>query len=796
MAKQFDPAQYGFQPLEKKFDPVASGFQVDAPQEQEPKWLGTPMAAAREFVGDIKGIGQKVVGDVEKGQQLGGVSPFLVGGAAGGRAVGETLIAGGKAILPKFAERGVEAVAGGAMKAADIGSQAIQKGLSAVTGVGQPTSLGEAFQGGSQLAEQYPGAAGAAEIATMVPILKGGQVALKGAKPVIKASKTAKKFVKEGIEESFERVPAIVDETKVAQTIEKGIEKAIRPSTVGRETAGDIAKYNKNAKTAVTDIVDKKKSLKFVDEFGEQKVGTLPETVGETASAVEQGKKQVFDQYDALKKKAGEKGLELDLNPVADEVMAIADDVALQDAAPHVIKYAEGVADRLRGRAVYTPDQAQEYVKIMNQNLKAFYRNPTYDAATKVAVDALAINNINKNLDELITSGVGGKYGELKKTYGAYKAIEKDIVHRAGVLARQNTKGLLDYTDIFSAGEAVAGILSMNPAMMAGAATQKGIKEYMKHMNNPNTIIKKMFKDVEKAKTKTTTKFMKRLQSKKGSVNPGAIAEDLGLVKKGAKADLLKKYSQAEIDLARGVNPFTEKLNAADDVLGEVLRDNGITSRLDVPEKVRMLPEYKKAVANFNKVDKEAKNFMGSFIGKDLIKRQQAFKNKIGRTEASKIRQAFKEADVAENIRAKKTVAGDLKGVKKKVSSTDENKLAKKINSKLGDDFSIETTDSPTGGFRNGGRNGETIIKNKNGDEVGRLDWEIDKDNELFIEGIGVDAEIGGKGVATEMLADTINKFPEDIVINFGGTTQAGKSLLNKMKRLFPNRKFIKFDNI
>ena len=71
--------------------------------------------------------------------------------------------------------------------------------------------------------------------------------------------------------------------------------------------------------------------------------------------------------------------------------------------------------------------------------------------------------------------------------------------------ARKNSKGLIDYTDIFSGGQVVSGILSGNPAAIASGVTQKSISAYFKFLNNPNRAVKQMFESADKLTKKSPT---------------------------------------------------------------------------------------------------------------------------------------------------------------------------------------------------------------------------------------------------------------------------------------------------
>jgi len=287
---------------------------------------------------------------------------------------------------------------------------------------------------------------------------------------------------------------------EVDDAIDEGIRSGVKPGlNAEKKTLGGMAKYEKKARDAVKAIVDNKEKLSLVDEFGDTVEGGLPESLKQFSDSINQTKKQIFDQYDNLAKAAGKTGEMIDLKKIGNELTKIIDNKVLNTENPSIVKYAQERIARY-AKTAYTPEEAQEAIKILNQSLDTFYKNPSYDSASKAYVDSLIANMLRNNLDNLIEKATGSEYQALKSQYGALRSIEKDVVHRTLVDARKNAKGLMDVTDILSGGEAVAGLLSLNPAMIAKATTQKGIKEYFKYLNDPNVIIKNMFKKVDELK--------------------------------------------------------------------------------------------------------------------------------------------------------------------------------------------------------------------------------------------------------------------------------------------------------
>jgi len=161
-----------------------------------------------------------------------------------------------------------------------------------------------------------------------------------------------------------------------------------------------------------------------------------------------------------------------------------------------------------------TTEETQDLIAVLNDGLQAFYKNPSYHTAKRAYVDQMVANSLRKNLDNVILKATGENYQVLKTKYGSLKSIEKEVNHRAVVDARKNPKGLLDFSDVFTGYHAAKGILSLDPTTIGAAATGKSVAWLYRIKNNPNQIVKSMFKDVDKLMQKQGTKvFPSKVQS-------------------------------------------------------------------------------------------------------------------------------------------------------------------------------------------------------------------------------------------------------------------------------------------
>lgn len=282
-------------------------------------------------------------------------------------------------------------------------------------------------------------------------------------------------------------------ESKVLTKFDKGVKPLINAKT----TPAKLAAYKEDVVTGIKTIRNNKANLSFNDAAGETITGRTPTNLQEFTDAIEQTKKTVFQDYDTLAKRAGEAGVAVDLAPIAKELDSVIQNKALALTNPKAIQYATDIQERLIQAGKLDAVTAQEVVQNYNKSLEAFYRNPSYDNASQAAIDAMLANKVRESLDSGISGLTGEQYGALKSQYGALKAIEKDVIKASLRSARANVKGLIDFTDIFSGGQIVHGLLSLNPATIGQGLTAKAIAEFYKYLNNPNRAIKNMFDAAE-----------------------------------------------------------------------------------------------------------------------------------------------------------------------------------------------------------------------------------------------------------------------------------------------------------
>jgi hypothetical protein len=290
----------------------------------------------------------------------------------------------------------------------------------------------------------------------------------------------------------------VASEKSIENNIAAKYNQGVKPLIPGKSSPAQVREYTQNVTEAINTINKNKQNLRFEDGDGLTIDGELPKNLQQTVDAIEQTKKKIFEEYDALATQAGEGGLRVELKPIVDELDTIISDKALNITNPKAVRTAQELQQRLRSSGSLDAKTVQDVIQNYNAQLKAFYRNPTADAVSDMAISAMVANKLRVALDEGVTQLTGKQYGALKRQYGSLKAIERDVVKASIRDARKAQKGLIDFTDILSGGDIVRGVASGNIPLVLKGTAQKALATYYKFLNNPNRSIQKMFKLNEK----------------------------------------------------------------------------------------------------------------------------------------------------------------------------------------------------------------------------------------------------------------------------------------------------------
>lgn len=282
------------------------------------------------------------------------------------------------------------------------------------------------------------------------------------------------------------KVIKAVTPTPVKELIKNTVNKVLRPGVKSLKNP----KYYEKSEEAFYVLNKYKKDFDGVVRN--------PDNVNETLDTLKNAKSKIYSIYDDISKSSGELGAKFTpLKIMSDLSNWVKQTGYSQDVKEYAIKQLQSLSD-LNGAS---PSVVQDRIEELNSGLNLF---GTGTDKIKSLIDATIADRVRKNLDDLILNTGGANYQFHRNEYAALKAIEEDLARHAAILARKSENGLNGITDIFSGGDILAGVLTNNPYAVTKGVTQKAISEYFKWSTNPNTLIKKVFKALDKLPARET----------------------------------------------------------------------------------------------------------------------------------------------------------------------------------------------------------------------------------------------------------------------------------------------------
>lgn len=280
----------------------------------------------------------------------------------------------------------------------------------------------------------------------------------------------------------------------VDQYLTSKFRNVVKPGRGGQANEPQLGMQDRRILTAVDQIVDNKAGLTLTDEAGNQVRGALPRSIRQFSQAIDQTKKSIYQQYDAMAQVAGGKGAQVDLMPIAQQIREAAAKPAVIDFHPNVATELETMARNMEKRGLYTASEAQDVIQNLNETLAGFYRNPTKESVSFASGLAPVAKSLREGLNAAIEGAEGPGYQALKLRHGALQSVEKDV---AGAVQREANKlpggigGI--FADMAATEQAIHGVLTLDPSMLVRAVGLKAAKGALKYINSPNRAIAKLF---------------------------------------------------------------------------------------------------------------------------------------------------------------------------------------------------------------------------------------------------------------------------------------------------------------
>jgi hypothetical protein len=349
------------------------------------------------------------------------------------------------------------------------------------------------FQALAQKLKEYPNltedTSALMNIAGAIPMVKGPLSLVKGTLPYAKDIASLGK-------ETIMGAPDLAAQTQ--KIVELGVRKGIKPVGMGSNPKVAKALYEDVA-TGSKNIVENKG---FISLNGE--TGKVPKTLGETLDAIDQAKKINLDKFLGSQDAAGQAGIVVRPQGLVDELVKMSK--ADKGEAAHVAQiaqrelavYADLTEDGQWMAKAFTPKEAQSNVAQLNNILKPYYSNPSFEQLSQTGVKLTVRDQMAAALNDAVESAVGPGHQEFKNTWGALKNMEGQVSKRFNVDVRKAPKGFFDMSTPWTAAKVLTGLAGKDPVSLAASAGMWLTKNYQKAMNEPNRYIKGMFEGLDK----------------------------------------------------------------------------------------------------------------------------------------------------------------------------------------------------------------------------------------------------------------------------------------------------------
>jgi len=308
-----------------------------------------------------------------------------------------------------------------------------------------------------------------------------------------------------------------------------------------KTTVSSRKQYLAKAESGYLTVLDNAPETVFKDLDG--KTTRLPETVEALADGVDKSKKLVFDEYNSMmeeggaavterpvtfpqNKRRGETWKPTDKDGKGGPVWQKSDaeikyggtinkikkhvhgNRAKRQFAKKTIEYADDRIADLKREPIATLAEGQESIKVLNESLSAYYRDPNPKTAGRAFVDALIADDVRKQMDSIIERTTGDNYLPVRKKYEALRAIENDV-GKAVLKEARRIKGnsLADFTNVYGNMEAVLSAISHSPTGLVKAAIIKKAARKELLAKDPNRMVKKLFQKLDENRVKPSPKL-------------------------------------------------------------------------------------------------------------------------------------------------------------------------------------------------------------------------------------------------------------------------------------------------
>lgn len=160
-----------------------------------------------------------------------------------------------------------------------------------------------------------------------------------------------------------------------------------------------------------------------------------------------------------------------------------------------VIKQLQKSKEDIVSRWLQSVKQADDQIVWINKNLANFFSGKSEKLSSQV--ESAVASKLRWNLDDTIGK-LWNEFRRIKQAYGNVRTFENNLNSVYIKQLKSKDATLWDFADTFILGNIWASLAAWNLAWLAKWLLQKGIKEKIKLQNDPNFVLRQMFKLIDK----------------------------------------------------------------------------------------------------------------------------------------------------------------------------------------------------------------------------------------------------------------------------------------------------------
>lgn len=287
------------------------------------------------------------------------------------------------------------------------------------------------------------------------------------------------------------------DAATIDRSLARAYRRGVRPSIPGSRDYQGMQIQDQRITTAVDSIIDARHNLRLKDANGfDVPSGQLPQSLEQFSQAIDQLKKEVFQQYDAMAMQQGGQGVRVPLAPAIKKLEELTAAPEVRDIAPEVARDAMAQAQRLAQAGSYSPLEAQHVIEALNDQLKSLQKGGgTKEAYSHTTMMSQLLGTLRASVNDAMAAGLGDpRYQALRARYAALSSIEEDVARAAAKDAAKQPGGLPSaLTNTAYWINAIHGVVTLDPTAILRAGAIKGAETIVRRMRNPNRAVSRLF---------------------------------------------------------------------------------------------------------------------------------------------------------------------------------------------------------------------------------------------------------------------------------------------------------------